>query len=186
MFSALWLLAFALFVVPPVQIGYDRINLIKMAVLRTEKTHKPLLILGKPSNTFHKSILEWNGPDLNKNQTSDDVLSFLSKNEYNNSHVVYVSDINIALGYVTGNNSFLLNQKNNSWVIYIYNVLEYVTGIDNTIFQLERVGGDNLFIVSYQSHVKRLNQYLFGNNQVKQLIFEAPPNNKKIKYGSIF
>ena len=82
--------------------------------------------------------------------------------------------------------SFLKTLKDNSRVIFISYVLEYVDNIDETIKEIYRVAGsnDNIFVATVSD--KSLYAYIYSDDEhySKNIIY-APPQYKNITYKSI-
>lgn len=82
--------------------------------------------------------------------------------------------------------SHLKSQNNNSCIIFISCVLEYVNEIDQVIPEIYRVAGDwkNIFIVSIGENTLSAHFYKDKNDVSKNIVY-APPKYKNITYKKI-
>jgi len=81
----------------------------------------------------------------------------------------------------------LKKEEDNSYVIYISFVLEYVDNIDETIEELYRVAGKNehIFINAVQPYSLTAYFYKFQEDSSKRILTKYPPKDSTISYFNI-
>lgn len=140
---------------------YHRNKYYKMAYVKSIETNKPLMIIGDPT-------------------TGDPVSRLYSKiypYGYGNVCLDFTgcSDAPSLVNKVKGNIELTLPTfENNSHVIFICVLLEYVDKIEFVIDELYRISGGDLYVV-YGKHM--LLKYKEGDNwmYIKNKILKAPP-----------
>lgn len=80
--------------------------------------------------------------------------------------------------------AYLKTLADNSAIIFLSCVLEYVDNIDELIDEIYRVAGDssNIFIVHVMWYSLTAYLYRFQGDSAKNVITAAPPNSEKIEY----
>ena len=76
---------------------------------------------------------------------------------------------------------YLKKQENNSLVIFISCVLEYIDNIEETIKEINRVANNNIFIVTVNKYSFSAYFYTAKDYQATNIIF-GPPEYKNISY----
>ena len=142
---------------------FNRKNYYLLALEKSKLIKKPLLVIGDPKKGIASKIL---GPRYGYG----DICIDLEPSE-NNDKVLKEEAI-----------SFLKKQSNNSFVIYVSAVLEYIPDIENAIFELQRVSGGDLYIMNIPPYAPVSYLYIFQGDRAKNIIYSAPPNGEKIKY----
>lgn len=145
-----------------------RKNIYQQAVIRSKKINKPLIVIGDPYygkgsrfyNMFMKGYecgdvtVDLTGCPLCPNGIKNDILSYLKSIKEDNTNVIFISC-----------------------------VLEYVDDIENVIKEINRVAGssDNIFIVSVNKYTLAAYFYSEDKYYAKSLI-KGPPEYNTITY----
>lgn len=141
---------------------YERKNLFKLAKQRSIELSKPLVVIGDPTNGGGSKL--W-GKTYSGGDYCIDLTGCPNEKQ----------SINIKGDVVQ---SLRENFKDNSSVIYVSCVLEYVENIEECISELKRVAGDNMFIVTVSPYCLMSRFYFMKLGDVslsKNIIYSAPP-----------
>ena len=146
----------------------ERSRIFKMAEKQSQKIGKSLLVVGDPYNgigsRFYNNFIEGYGCG---NITIDLTGCPMCPNGVK-------SDIY----------SYLKEQDDNSMVIFISCVLEYVDNIDDVIKEIYRVASNNIFIVTVNEY--SLSAYFYSeDNYYAKNIIKGPPYQDIITYERI-
>ena len=147
----------------------QRNNIYKMAEARSKEINKPLVVIGDPHNGYGSKF-------------------------YNKFMVGYgCGDVTIDLtgcpqcpnGVKMDIYEYLKTQDDNSQVIFISCVLEYIDNIEDVVKELYRVAGkDNLFIVTVKKLSLAAHIYQESNYGAKHII-KAPPKYDTITWETL-
>lgn len=144
---------------------HQRKEIFNMATERKKITRKPLLVVGSPTEG---SSSKWLGTTYGCGDMCVDIVGCSS---CKNQKKVSLEE-------------FLPLQEDNSYVIYISCVLEYMDNLDNLDElekELHRVSGGDLFIVHIKSDT--FTSFLYwGGPTPKWRIHKAPPFSDSIRY----
>ena len=148
----------------------ERCRIFKMAEKQSKKIKKPLLVVGDPyygiGSRFYNIFIDGYGcGDITVDLTGCPMCPNGIKSD------IY---------------SYLKKQDDNSMVIFISCVLEYVDNIDDVIKEIYRVGGnkDNIFIVTVNEY--SLSAYFYSeDNYYAKNIIKGPPYQDNITYTKI-
>ena len=154
------------------QRNFRRYNYYKQALKLSKKLNKKLLVVGCPwSGGFSGKISL-----LLKLYGCGDILIDIKKKSKCPNHVE--SDLK----------SFLTQQEDNSYVIFISVVLEYIDDIEETIIELKRVSGTNIYIVPidiiWEKWLK-INMGNYNHLDRKNLALKWTPKYNETKYKPI-
>ena len=149
--------------------NYRRFHYYKMASMQSKKLNKKLIVVGCP----------WSGGISGK------ISLFLKLYKCGDLLIDKKEKSNCKNHIQTDLKKFLEKQNDNSMVIFVSVVLEYVDDLNETIVELERVAGRNLFIVPIDIIWERWFKINMGNyNHLKRknLIIKWPPKFNKIEF----
>jgi hypothetical protein len=167
---------------------YQRINIYRMAENHAKKINKELVVVGDPyygkGSSFYNyfiSTLEVKLPILRK---------FLR-----NFHTYGCGDRTVDLtgapncphGIKSDLYDYLKTQPDNSQVIFISCVLEYIENIEETVKELYRVAGgpQNIFVVTVKDYSLATYFYSQDNYSSKNII-KAPPEYDSISWTKLY
>jgi hypothetical protein len=151
------------------QRNFRRYNYYKASLYDAKKNKKKLLVVGCPSSGGVSGKISY----LLNLYGCGDILIDIKKNSKCFNHVS------------TDLKNFLSVQKDNSYVIFVSVVLEYIENIDETLIELERVSGGNLYVVPIDIFWERYFNINLGNyNKLKRknLVIKWNPKHNETKY----
>lgn len=113
------------------QRNFRRYYYYKAALYKAQKLNKKLVVVGCPLSGGLSGKISL----LFKLYGCGDILIDIKKNSKCQNHI----SIDLL--------SYLSQQENNSCIIFVSVVLEYIENIDETLIELKRVSGGNLYVV---------------------------------------
>jgi hypothetical protein len=149
---------------------FQRRYIYKLAINRAKQTNKKLTVIGDPY--YGKGTQFWN--------------SIIKGYDCGDITVDLTGAPKCPNGIKSDILKFLKTQKDNSQIIFISCVLEYVDNIEDVVKELYRVSGgpQNLFIVTVKNYSYAAYFYKEDNYSSKYII-KAPPEYKSITWTPI-
>lgn len=161
-----------LFYDPLFQRNFRRYYYYRQALKKAKKLNKKLLVVGCP----------WSGGISGK-------IGLLFKLYECGDLLIDIKPKSKCINHIQSDlKTFLVQQQNDSFVIFVSVVLEYIEDIDETIIELDRVSGNCLYVVPIDILWERWFNINMGNyNWLKRkyLIIKWPPKFNKIEYKKI-
>ena len=141
-----------------------------MALKQSKLSGKPLVVIGDP---YYGYGTRFYGKFMDGYDCGDETVDLTGAPNCKKKYKMDILD-------------YLKKQKNNSKILFISCVLEYIDNIDDVIQQIYRVAGNtnNIFIVSVSKYT--LSAYLYQQDEysAKNLIL-GPPKYNSITYKKI-
>ena len=144
-----------------------RKKIYKLALQRTKKTGKRLFIIGDPNN---------------------DNKSIDGKADYGCGDICIDKETGCDIcpnGIKDSIENFLPKLPDNSYVVFVSCVLEYVDNFEMVKKELFRVSGGDLFIVNIEPYTLKTTFFPnlgYGKFKRKRIIYSAPPYTKTLEY----
>lgn len=138
----------------------ERKEIFIQAKTRSKNINKPLVVIGDP---YYGYGTRFYGLFMDGYECGDETVDITGAPKCSKNYKMDILD-------------YLKKQKNNSKVLFISCVLEYIDNIDEVISEIYRVAGssNNIFIVAVSKYT--LSAYLYQEDEysAKNIIFGAP------------